>query len=294
MKDGETLPRQVRSPLSNDYRPEIDITNVLNPTNAAYYQSLIGVLRWIVELGRVDICVEVSMKSSQMAMPRHGHLQQLYHIFAYLKLHHNAEMVFDPSEPEIDMNQFEEQDWSSTVYKATSKEEIPKDIPKPRGLGFKMRAYVDSDHAGDTVTRRSRTGFIIMLNNAPIYWSSKKQLGVETSTFGAEFIAMKQCADYVRGLRYKLRMMGLPVEGFTFIYGDNQSVLANTTIPHSTLKKKSNSIAYHFVREGCARNEWRTTYINTHHNPADLLTKPLPSGEKRIRFVKMLLYHIYD
>jgi len=105
---------------------------------------------------------------------------------------------------------------------------------------------------------------------------------------------MKQCADYVRGLRYKLRMMGLPVEGFTFIYGDNQSVLANTTIPHSTLKKKSNSIAYHFVREGCARNEWRTTYINTHHNPADLLTKPLPSGEKRIRFVKMLLYHIYD
>mmetsp|Transcript_3991 Transcript_3991/g.4642 ORF Transcript_3991/g.4642 Transcript_3991/m.4642 type:complete len:295 (-) Transcript_3991:2-886(-) len=294
MKDGETLPRQVRSPLSNDYRPEIDITNVLNPTNAAYYQSLIGVLRWIVELGRVDICVEVSMKSSQMAMPRHGHLQQLYHIFAYLKLHHNAEMVFDPSEPEIDMNQFEEQDWSSTVYKATSKEEIPKDIPKPRGLGFKMRAYVDSDHAGDTVTRRSRTGFIIMLNNAPIYWSSKKQLGVETSTFGAEFINIKQCADYVRGLRYKLRMMGIPVEGFTFIYGDNQSVLANTTIPHSTLKKKSNSIAYHFVREGCARNEWRTTYINTHHNPADLLTKPLPSGEKRIRFVKMLLYHIYD
>jgi len=168
MKDGETLPRQVRSPLSNDYRPEIDITNVLNPTNAAYYQSLIGVLRWIVELGRVDICVEVSMKSSQMAMPRHGHLQQLYHIFAYLKLHHNAEMVFDPSEPEIDMNQFEEQDWSSTVYKATSKEEIPKDIPKPRGLGFKMRAYVDSDHAGDTVTRRSRTGFITMVNNAPI------------------------------------------------------------------------------------------------------------------------------
>ena len=88
-------------------------------------------------------------------------------------------------------------------------------------------------------------------------------------------------------------MMGIPCEEPTYIYGDNQSVLANTTMPHSVLKKKSNAIAYHFVREGCARDEWRTTYINTHFNPADLLTKPLPAGEKRVRFVRMLLHHIY-
>ena len=75
--------------------------------------------------------------------------------------------------------------------------------------------------------------------------------------------------------------------------GDNQSVLANTTIPDSTLKKKSQSIPYHFVREGVARDEWRTTYVNTHENPADLLTKPLPSGEKRHMFVRMILHHIF-
>mmetsp|Transcript_9480 Transcript_9480/g.11038 ORF Transcript_9480/g.11038 Transcript_9480/m.11038 type:complete len:157 (+) Transcript_9480:104-574(+) len=137
LKDGETLPRKVRPPFSSDYRPELDVTATLNPRDAAYYQSLVGVLRWIVELGRVDICVDVSMMSSQMAMPRYGHLQRLYHIFAYLKIHHNAEMVFDPSEPEIDMNQFEEEDWSSTVYKATSQEEIPKDMSQSRGLGFR-------------------------------------------------------------------------------------------------------------------------------------------------------------
>ena len=68
-------------------------------------------------------------------------------------------------------------------------------------------------------------------------------------------------------------MMGIPVEGPTYIYGDNQSVLANTTIPDSTLKKKSQSIAYHSVREGVARDEWRTSYVNTHDNEADLLTK---------------------
>ena len=94
---------------------------------------------------------------------------------------------------------------------------------------------------------------------------------------------MKQCCEYIRGLRYKLRMMGIPVEGPTCIGADNQSVLANTTIPDSTLKKKSQSIAYHFVREGVARDEWRTSYVNTHDNEADLLTKQLPHGEKKER-----------
>ena len=155
-----------------------------------------------------------------------------------------------------------------------------------------MRVYVDADHAGDELTRRSRTGFIVFLNNAPIYWMSKKQASCETSTFGSEFCAMKQATEYVRGLRYKLRMMGIPVESPAFIFGDNQSVLANTTMPKSTLKKKSNSIAFNFVREGCARDEWRTTYVNTHDNIADLLTKPLPSGEKRDKFIRMVLLHI--
>jgi hypothetical protein len=127
---------------------------------------------------------------------------------------------------------------------------------------------------------------------APIYWHSKKQNSVETSTFGSEFMAMKHCTEYVRGLRYKLRMMGIACPGPTFIYGDNQSVLCNTSLPQSTLKKKSNSIAYHFVREGCARDEWRTTYINTHDNVADLMTKPLAAGEKRTKFVRMVMYHL--
>ena len=72
---------------------------------------------------------------------------------------------------------------------------------------------------------------------------------MESSSFGSEFVAMKQCFEYLRGLRYKLRMMGIPVNGCCFIYGDNKSVLANTSIPDSTLKKKSQSIAYHFIRE---------------------------------------------
>ena len=62
----------------------------LGSRHASYYQSLIGMLRWIVELGRVDICLEVLMMSSHMAMPREGHLEQVFHIFAYLKKFHQA------------------------------------------------------------------------------------------------------------------------------------------------------------------------------------------------------------
>ena len=70
-------------------------------------------------------------------------------------------------------------------------EELPPNMPDPRGLGMTMSVYVDSDHAEDTVTRRSRTGFLIFLNSAPIYWSSKKKTSCETSSFGSEFSVMK-------------------------------------------------------------------------------------------------------
>jgi hypothetical protein len=107
---------------------------------------LIGILRWIVELGRVDICCEVSMMSSCLALPRIGHLQQLYYIFAYLKKHHNTEMVFDATEPDINMTDFEKKDWSNTVYvpgDGEIKEALPTDMPKPRGKGS-CRRYCDT------------------------------------------------------------------------------------------------------------------------------------------------------
>ena len=71
--------------------------------------------------------------------------------------------------------------------------------------------------------------------------------------------------------------MGIPVNNPCFVYGDNQSVLYNTTLPDLVLKKKSNAIAYHFVREGSARKEWKTSYIKTGENPADVMTKSLPA-----------------
>ena len=98
--------------MTNGYRPENYITPDCGPEDAAYFHYLIGVLRWIVELGRIDIKVEVSMFASHLVLTQEGHMQELFHILAYLKNHLNSEMVFDPIEPDIDMNSFQRQDWS--------------------------------------------------------------------------------------------------------------------------------------------------------------------------------------
>jgi len=224
----------------------------LSPITSSYFQSLIGILRWIVELGRTDLVMETSALASMMALPREGHLNAAFPMFAFLKSKHNAVMVFDPSEPEINESEFQREDWSATPY-GKFMEHIPHNSPEPLGIEFTMKAFVDSDHAGDFIARRSRTGFIIFLNSAPIYWYSKKQGSCETSTFGSEFIAMKSCCECIRGLRYKLRMMGIPMEKPTFIFGDNQSVLVNSSKPHSSLKKKSSSIAFISFEKGLLR-----------------------------------------
>ena len=80
----------------------------------------------------------------------------------------------------------------------------------------------------------------------------------------------------------------------TCIFGDNQSVLVNSSEPHSSLKNKSSSIAFHFVREGAAKYEWRVAYLNTNYNTADMATKSLYGGEKRSRFTSYLLHYVYD
>ena len=123
---------------------------------------------------------------------------------------------------------------------------------------------------------------------------SKKQPTIETSIFGAEFVAMKHGMEMLRGIRYKLRMMGVPISGPSYIYGDNMSVIHNTQRPELVLKKKSNQICYHAIRESCAMGESLTGHISTNDNVADLATKIIPAGQKRNHLVRKLLYDIAD
>jgi ABC-type thiamine transport system ATPase subunit len=105
---------------------------------------------------------------------------------------------------------------------------------------------------------------------------------------------MKHGMETMRGLRYKLRMMGVPLSGPSYLYGDNMSVIHNMQRPESTLKKKSNSICYHTVRESVAMGESLTGHLASMDNPADIATKILCGGMKRDHIVGYLLHDVVD
>ena len=93
-----------RNPFPSGYKPELDVTPELNNKLGLRFLQLIGILRWAGELGRLDIFVKVLQLSQHQALSRRGHLEALYHIFAYLKKHKNgARIVFDPK-PLLSMN----------------------------------------------------------------------------------------------------------------------------------------------------------------------------------------------
>jgi hypothetical protein len=91
---------------------------------------------------------------------------------------------------------------------------VPPTAPPARGRAVSTHYFVNADlhHVGDRMTRRSHTGVLIFVNRDPIMWYSKRQNGVEASTFGSEFIAMKTAVELMEALRYKLRMFGIPIE----------------------------------------------------------------------------------
>jgi hypothetical protein len=184
-------------------------------------------------------------------------------------------MVFDDTLPINDESIFQQNpDWSE--YYRDAQEKIPLNAPKPRGKSLNMYCFYNSDHAGDRVTRRSHTGIILFLNRAPIIWFSKKQNTVEMSTFGAEFVALRIATEIIEATRYKLRMLGIPIDGPCSVLCDNESLVKNSSIPESTLRRKHNAIAYHRVCEAVAAGTLKIGYVHSSNNLADMLTKPLP------------------
>ena len=279
------LKTRVSSPFPSSYEAELDVSPLCDEEEHSYYHSLIGILRWTVELGRMDICTEVSKLAAFSSAPRKGHLSAVFHVFAWLKLHKRSKVVLDPRYKVHEV--YEKPDWSD-FYK-DAKEAIPHDMPEPLGMPVQQTVYVDSDHAGDKVTRRSRTGILLFLNSAPIVWRSSKQMSIETSSFGSEFSAMKAAVEITEGIRYKLRMMGVPLDGPAHVRADNLSMITNSSHPESTLKKKSNSICYHYIRERSAMGVVDITYIHTSENLADMLTKS-QSGPVRLGLAGQALH----
>jgi hypothetical protein len=131
-------------------------------------------------------------------------------------------------------------------------EEIPKDLPPEKGPRVRMTIYVDAHQAHDLITKISITGILFILNNITIRWISKRQKTVETSTYGSELVVSRIATVLILEIRYMLRSLRVALDGPALMLGDNISVVFNTTVPSSVLKKQHDEIAYHRVRENIA------------------------------------------
>jgi len=284
-KLGPAIPTDV--PISPDYHPEVDVSPELNDEQYSHYLSFLGILQWAVELGRVDVAYATSSLARFSANPRSGHLSAVHRVFGYLKKHINSKLVLDSRPRDFSKVTWNDQDWSEFYPEAI--EPVPPDAPEPRGYPVQLSTFVDAAHATDLVTRRSVTGILILANGAPVKWFCKRQLTIESSTFGSEFVALRVATEMIEALRYKLRMMGVPVDGPANTFCDNLSVVNNSSDPASTLKKRHNSIAYHKVRESVASHVQRIAHIPGTYNLADMLTKGL-NGPKLAGLVKQVLF----
>jgi hypothetical protein len=285
---GFHLRTKAKDPMPVSYRPELDISNELSEDLSSRFRQLIGILRWAIELGRLDIYHEVAILSQYSASPREGHLEALYQVFAYLKTHTKWSLVFDPKAPRINRDAFS--NIPITAWKdfyGDVAEELPPRMPPPLGQPVDITCFVDSDHAGNVVTRRSHTGILIYVQNAPIIWFSKKQNTIESSSFGSEFVALRNARDLVVALRYKLRMFGVPIVGPANVLCDNQGVVKNASLPESALSKRHNAINYHVVRESAAAGILRVGKENGESNLADPFTKVLPRTKRYEAFSRI-------
>ena len=159
-------------------------------------------------------------------------------------------------------------------YPDVAEEEIDSKVPAPMIDELDITAFVNSDHAHDKNTRRSITGLLILVGRTPVYFMSKHQGAIATSTNGAEFCAMRTATvEEIQVVRYMLRCLGVKVKHASLICGDNKDVIQNCTIQDSLLKKKHVTIAYHMTREAAAAGMVHPIKTKSEHNFADILTK---------------------
>jgi hypothetical protein len=282
------LPKPFVSPLEKGDHPELDQSSELEADDIKKFQSLIGAMQWTISLCRMDIACAVMTLGRYRAAPRIGHLDRLKRICGYLRRTPDAAIRFRVGIPDYSNVPRILYDWATSVY-GDIEEEIPQNMPVPRGKPVVLTAYFDANLMHDYTTGRSVTGVLHLVNQTPIDWYSKRQATVETATYGSELVAGRTAIEQVMDIRYTLRMMGVPIEGRTFVFGDNMSMIVSTSKPQSVLTKRHNALSYHRVREAVAAGIIWLNHVISANNMADPMSKNL-SGQEMWKILKPILF----
>ena len=167
---------------------------------------------------------------------------------------------------------FKEYDWARTVYGRVREQKAPN-APEPKGKPVVTTTYKDANLYHDLLTGRAVTGVLHFINQTPVDWFSRKQARCETATYGSEFAAAKTAIQQITDLRITLQYLGGPIQGGSYLFGDNEAVVTSGSVPHSRLNTRHTALAYHYTREAVASGMVLFHHIPGVFNAADVLSK---------------------
>ena len=233
---------------------------------------MIGKPQWLVTLGRFDIHAQVTTMSRYRSAPRKGHLERLQRVYEYILKTKHYSPRYRTKEPDYTYLPNMKYNWTYTVY-GNLQEIIPNNCPKPLGKSVTSTTNLNANLLHCLETCASLTSCLHFCNQTPTDWYSKKQATVETAAYGSEFVVAKTATGQIMDLRYTLRYLGVPVKSTSYMFGDNRSIVTGVTLPHSTLSKINNTLAFHRVREDIAAKIIDFHWIQSEYNLRDMLSK---------------------
>ena len=238
-----TESKTFNSPIASELISAGNNTDSPLDTTKFDYKALIGSLRYVTDCTRPDIAFIVGFLGRFSNAPTNHHWKAALRVLRYLKNTRHT----------------------GILYK--------------RGYSSPLTAYSDADHAACPTTRRSTTGSLILYNNSPIAWQSKRQDHVAPSTHHAEYVASFHTSQLALTLSNFLSETGHPTVSPVTIYIDNAAAITTTKATFPTPKSRHIDIKYHWLREQFTNKLIAPTHIPSNSNPADILTKALKPAQ---------------
>ena len=244
----EDPPKGYKTTLDMNDHTQLDISEMLEGDMAPKYLTIMCQLQWLVTLGRFDLHAQVPTMSRFRAGPKRGHMDRLKRIYSYAIRTRDYAIRFRTDQPDYSFLPDQNFDWTYSVY-GDVYEILPDDMPELLGEAVVATTSIDANLNHCSATVKSRTECIHFVNKTPVEWYSKKQDKVETATYVSEFVAAKTATERIMDIRQTLRYLGVPIGSKSLLFGDNRSVVTSAALPHSTLTKHHNILAFHNVRE---------------------------------------------
>ena len=207
-------------------------------SNPSLYRKLVGKLNYLTNT-RPDLSYAVQYLSQFLQDPREPHWQAALHTLRYLSKDHT------------------------------------KGIHLNASTDLTLEAYCDSDWASCPNTRKSVSGYFILLGGSPISWKSKKQATISLSSAEAEYRSMRRVTAELAWLTRLLHEFTLPIIVPVPLKCDSQAAIYIAKNPVYHERTKHIDIDCHFVREKLQDGLISLQYVPTKHQLADVFTKSL-------------------